>query len=79
MSKKIFSMLVAVLVMLSFTFCYSTLALAEKKQEGEQFGQTKEEATPQTGEAGPLKENICKNPKLCDSIEIDLLNNLSQA
>jgi hypothetical protein len=79
MFKKISTLLLSVLVIVSVTLYFSTLALAEKKQEGEQFGQTKGEATPQKGEAGPLKENICKNPKLCDSIEIDLLNSLSQA
>ncbi len=79
MSKKIFSMLLAVVVMLSFTFYYFRVALAQTKPEAEQYGQVKGEAAPQTGEAGPLKENICINPKLCDSLEIDLLTNLNQA
>ena len=74
MFKKISTMLLAVLMILSLTICYATLVMAETKQEGQQFGESKGEAGPQTGEAGPLKENICKNPKLCDSIEIDLLS-----
>jgi hypothetical protein len=34
--------------------------------------------TPIKGEVGPLKENICKNPKLCESLEIDLLDQLTR-
>lgn len=79
MPKKIFSMLLAVVVMLSFVFYYSRVALAETRTEAEQYGQVKGEAAPQTGEVGPLRENICKNPKLCDSLEIDLLTHLNQA
>jgi hypothetical protein len=79
MLKRISTMLLAVLMILSFTICYATMVMAETKQGGEQFGESKGEAGPQTGEVGPLKENICKNPKLCDSIEIDLLSQLAAA
>jgi hypothetical protein len=79
MFKKISTMLLAVLMILSLTICYATMVMAETKQEGEQFGQTEGEDQPQTGEEAPLKENICKNPKLCDSIEIDLLSSLTRA
>ncbi|MEJ2092775.1 MAG: hypothetical protein P8X65_11345 [Syntrophobacterales bacterium] len=79
MFKRISTMMLAVLMILSLTICYATMVMAETKQEGQQFGESRGETGPQTGEAGPLKANICKNPKLCDSIEIDLLSHLAAA
>lgn len=45
-------------------------------EPAKQFATEKEINVPPTGEKGTLKQNICKNPTLCDSIEIDILDKL---
>jgi hypothetical protein len=69
----VFLALVLTLVLLPTT---SSIA-QEKKAEG-QFGTTKADPAPKTGDPGPLRQNICRDPKLCDSIDIDLLNALQE-
>jgi len=44
--------------------------------QSEQHGKTKSTQATSEGELAPVKENICKNPKLCESIEIDILSSL---
>jgi hypothetical protein len=63
-----------VTVMLAF-FCLAVLCPVAHG-ESEQHGKTKITKETSEGELAPVKENICKNPKLCDSIEIDILSNL---
>jgi hypothetical protein len=45
----------------------------------EQHSKTKFPQKHPEGELAPVRENICKNPKLCESIEIDLLSSLQSA
>ena len=72
MDKRIFKQLVT--VMLAF-FCFAVLCPVAYG-ESEQHGKTKITKETSEGELAPVKENICKNPKLCESIEIDILSNL---
>jgi hypothetical protein len=72
MDKRTFKQIVT--IMLAF-FCLAVLcpwAHGEYKQQGK----TKITKETSGGELGPVKENICKNPKLCESIEIDILSSL---
>jgi hypothetical protein len=75
MDKRIFKQLVT--VMLAF-FCLAVFCPwaygASETHSKTKFPQKQEE-----GELGPVKENICKNPKLCESIEIDLLSTLQSS
>lgn len=77
MSKKCPRYLLATLLTLSLITCSSTFGLATEKTEKQQFGKTAEEPTPKGGDIGPLKANICQNPKLCESIDIDMLSSLA--
>jgi hypothetical protein len=72
MDKRTFKQLVT--VMLAF-FCIAVFCPAAYGDSG-QHGKTKITQETSEGELAPVKENICKNPKLCDSIEIDILSNL---
>jgi len=60
--------------MLAF-FCLAVLCPVAHG-ESEQHGKTKITKETSEGELAPVKENICKNPKLCESIEIDILSSL---
>jgi len=76
MSKKSFHCLLSTFLCLGLVaFCH-TFAAAQGKADNQQFGATKEEPAPKAGKTGPLRDNICRNPKLCDSMEIDLLDSL---
>lgn len=72
MDKRIFKQIVT--VMLAF-FCLAVLCPVAHG-ESEQHGKTKITQETSEGELAPVKENICKNPKLCESIEIDILSSL---
>ena len=72
MDKRTFKQLVT--VMLTF-FCIAVFCPVAHGDSG-QHGKTKITQETSEGELAPVKENICKNPKLCDSIEIDILSNL---
>jgi hypothetical protein len=75
MDKRIFKQLVT--VMLAF-FCLVVLC-PWAYGESETHTKTKFPQKQEEGELGPVKENICKNPKLCESIEIDLLSSLQSS
>jgi hypothetical protein len=75
MDKRIFKQLVT--VMLAF-FCLAVLCPWAYSQS-ETHTKTKFPQKQEEGELGPVKENICKNPKLCESIEIDLLSSLQSS
>ena len=72
MDKRIFKKIVT--IMLAF-LCLAVLC-PWAQGESEQHGKTKITKETSSGELAPVKENICKNPKLCESIEIDLLSSL---
>ncbi|MFZ5447457.1 MAG: hypothetical protein ACOZFS_02315 [Thermodesulfobacteriota bacterium] len=57
-------------------FILTSISFAAK--EDKQYGEIKGTQTVMEGEPGPVKENICKNPKLCESLEIDLLDSLQK-
>ena len=48
-------------------------------KDDQQFGEVQGTKKIVEGEVGPVKENICKNPKLCESLEIDLMDSLQKA
>jgi hypothetical protein len=56
-------------------FCLAVLCPVAYGQS-DQHGKTKITKETSEGDLAPVKENICKNPKLCESIEIDILSNL---
>lgn len=60
-----------------FLFIVTSIAFAAK--EDKQYGQVKGTKVVTEGEVGPVKENICKNPKFCESLEIDLLDSLQKS
>lgn len=72
MDKRSFKQLVIVMLVSFGLAVFCPMAYGEAEQHG------KSKITQQTseGELAPVKENICKNPKLCESIEIDILSNL---
>jgi hypothetical protein len=72
MDKSIFKQLA--IVMLAF-LCLVVLSPAAYG-DTVQHGKTKITKETSEGALAPVKENICKNPKLCESIEIDILSNL---
>ena len=72
MDKRTFRPLVAVILA---GFCCALLCPAAYGQSV-QHGKTKSTQQTSEGELSPVKENICKNPKLCESIEIDILSSL---
>jgi len=47
-------------------------------QERQQFGREKGKEIPAQPTTVPLKENLCKNPRLCEALEIDLLDQLQK-
>ena len=64
-------------LMLGFLFVTTSTSFGARQDE--QFGKVKGTNVVTQGEAGPVKENICKNPKLCESLEIDLLDSLQKS
>ncbi len=78
MVKKSPHILLSALVILSLIVCTSPLAMAQDAKKIKQYGITKDKIAAEKGEKGALKKNICIDPKLCDSIEIDLLNSLGE-
>jgi hypothetical protein len=64
-------------LMVGFLFIVTSTGFAAK--EDKQFGEIKGSKVVTEGEPGPVKENICKNPKLCESLEIDLLDALQKS
>lgn len=76
MKRKNFKQIFAVLLSLVMIVAFANLALAAEK---EQFGSVEGTKVAPEPETAPVKRNICKNPKLCESLEIDLMNNLQKA
>ena len=75
MDKRIFKPLFTVMLALLCLVVLCPWAYGES----EQHSKTKFPQEHPEGELGPVKENICKNPKLCESIEIDLLSSLQSS
>ncbi len=72
MDERTYKHLIIVMLVSFSLAVYCPLAYGEAKQHGK----TKITQETSEGELAPVRENICKNPKLCESIEIDLLSNL---
>ena len=75
MDKRIFKQLFTVML----AFLCVVVFCPWVHGESEQHSKTKFPQENPEGELGPVKENICKNPKLCESIEIDLLSSLQSS
>jgi hypothetical protein len=75
MDKMKLKHILPILVALALITCLPGFA----KEEGvSQMATPEGSKTAIKGEVGPLKENICKNPRLCESLEIDLLDQLTR-
>lgn len=74
--RQIFSVLIGLMLVCAF----STLVAAEKAVEKkEQFGETKGIKVSPESASPRLKEIICKNPALCENVEIDMLDQLQKS
>jgi hypothetical protein len=76
MRKMNFKHMLAALISMILVCTSAAWVAAEKK---EQFGETKGAKLSPEPATTPVKENICKNPKLCEAVEIDMLDQLQKS
>jgi len=80
MKKMNLKLIFGVLISMMLVCTFSTWVAAEKPVEKkDHFGKTKViKASPESA-GTPLKEHICQNPALCESVEIDMLGQLQKS